>query len=123
MWDDAAVRRASRDNNSLVYGFLLIALAASCLTPFLFLAQRSLTSGYPIPWSLMPARYVQLLIVSLLWIVLQIGLSHYLAKLFLDAKEVIWASCERICLDKCFVFLYSSPPLAVCSLELAASPY
>jgi hypothetical protein len=34
----------------------------------------------------MPARYVQLLIVSLLWIVLQIGISHYLAKLFLDAK-------------------------------------
>jgi len=84
MWDDAAVRRASRDNNSLVYGFLLV--AASCLIPFLLLAQRSVTLGYPVPWSLMPARYARLLIVSLLWIVLQIGLSHYLAKLLLDAN-------------------------------------
>jgi len=44
------------------------------------------TLGYPIPWSLMPVRYAKLLIVSLLWIVLQIGLSHYLAKLLLDAN-------------------------------------
>ena len=31
-WDDAAVRRAARDNNSLLYGFLILAIT-SVLTP------------------------------------------------------------------------------------------
>jgi hypothetical protein len=107
IWDDAAVRRASRDNNSLVYGFLLV--AASCVIPFLFLAQKSVTLGYPIPWSLMPARYTQVLIVSLVWIVLQIGLSHYLAKLLLDASGSYLGIMRAYMLGQMFRFFALIP--------------
>jgi hypothetical protein len=83
-WDDAAVRRASHDNNSLLYGFLI--LAVGTVIPFGFLAQRSMQLGYPIPWALMATHYPQTLAYTLAWIILQVGLSHYLAKLFFDAK-------------------------------------
>jgi len=83
-WDDAAVRRSSRDNNSLLYGFLILAVATTI--PFGFLAQRSLQLGYSIPWGLMATRYPQTLAYTLAWIILQVGLSHHLARLFFDAR-------------------------------------
>jgi len=84
IWDDAAVRRASRDNNSLLYGLLILAVGTAI--PFGFLAQRSVQLGYPIPWGLMATRYPQTLAYTLAWIILQVGLSHQLAKLFFDAR-------------------------------------
>ncbi len=83
-WDDVAVRRASRDNNSLLYGFLILAIGTAI--PFGFLVQKSFQLGYPVPWSLMAPRYAQTLAYTLAWIILQVGLSHQLAKLFFDAK-------------------------------------
>jgi hypothetical protein len=40
-WDDEAVRRASRDNNSLLYGFLIVAIAS--VLPFGLLLVRDST--------------------------------------------------------------------------------
>lgn len=45
-WDDAAVRRASRDNNALLYGFVIL-LAASAL-PFVPVQLRNASLGYAI---------------------------------------------------------------------------
>jgi len=83
-WDDEAVRRSSKDNNSLVYGFLILAVATAL--PFVLLVMRDLSLGYPTPRSLIVSRYAQALLYSLVWIVLQIGLSHFLAKTLFDAK-------------------------------------
>jgi len=83
-WDDAAVRRASRDNNSLLYGFLILAFAVAL--PFAVLAVRFASLGFPIRWQLVLTRYALTVVVSLIWILLQIGLSHVLAKALLDAK-------------------------------------
>jgi hypothetical protein len=109
IWDDAAVRRASRDNNSLLYGFLLVAL--SCTIPFGLLALRSASLGYPIPWSLMPARYTLTLILSTFWIVLQIGLSHLFAKLFFDAKGSYLGIMRAYLLGQMFRLLIIVPVL------------
>jgi|SRR5882672_5660835 len=94
-WDDAAVRRASRDNNSLLYGFLILAIAAAI--PFRFVVEKSIHLGYPIPWSLMASRYAQTLAITLAWVVLQVGLTHQLARLFFDAKGT-YLGVMRACL-------------------------
>jgi hypothetical protein len=83
-WDDAAVRRASRDNNSLLYGLLILLIAPAF--PFGLLAYRDISLGYPVPWALIASRYGMVLLYSLVWIFLQIGLSHLLAKTLFDAK-------------------------------------
>jgi hypothetical protein len=83
-WDDAAVRRASKDNNSLLYGFLILLVAP--VFPLGFLALRDINLGYAIPWGLIASRYGTTLLYSLVWIVLQIGLSHVLAKTLFEAK-------------------------------------
>jgi hypothetical protein len=84
MWDDAAVRRAAKDNNALVYGFLIVAAATAI--PFILLPVRNAQLGYPAPWALVGTRYALTLTYSLVWIVLQIRLSHVLAKMLFDAK-------------------------------------
>jgi hypothetical protein len=83
-WDDAAVRRASRDNNSLIYGFLIIAIGTAL--QFVPILLRSLQLNYPIPLNLLMTRYAWVLVYSLVWIIAQIGLSHVLARIFFDAK-------------------------------------
>jgi len=83
-WDDEAVRRASRDNNSLLYGFLILLVAPAL--PFWFLTVRDVMLGYGVPWRLLAPRYAMALIYSMVWIFLQIGLSHVLAKTLFDAK-------------------------------------
>jgi len=83
-WDDAAVRRAARDNNSLLYGFLILAITPAF--PLGLLVLRSVQLGYPVPWDRIVPRYAWIFLYSLLWIFLQIGLSHVLAKTFFDAK-------------------------------------
>jgi hypothetical protein len=83
-WDDAAVRRASKDNNSLLYGFLIVAIAPAL--PLGALMLRDVQLGYPVPWELVISRYGMALLGSLIWIVLQIGLSHILAKALFEAK-------------------------------------
>ena len=82
-WDDAAVRRASKDNNSLLYGFLIVAIAPALSLGALTL--RNVQLGYAVPWELVLSRYGMALLGSLIWIVLQIGLSHVLAKALFGA--------------------------------------
>lgn len=83
-WDDAAVRRASRDNNSLLYGFLILAIAP--VFPLGLLVVRDVNLGYPLPWGLIASRYGWVLLYSMVWIFLQVGLSHVLAKTLFEAK-------------------------------------
>ena len=83
-WNDVAVRRAAKDNNSLVYGFSILALGTA--VPFEFLLLRNWGLGYEAPWKLAGLRFGQTLATVLVWIILQIGLSHVLAKIFFDAE-------------------------------------
>ena len=83
-WDDAAVRRTAKDNNSLLYGFFILAIAA--VLPFASILVRSDRPGFPVPWNLLVSRYVLTLAFALLWIVLQIGLAHAIAKILFGAK-------------------------------------
>jgi hypothetical protein len=83
-WDDAAVRRAARDDNSLLYGLVIVALGAAL--PFVLMTLRSASLGYSVPWILVGTRYVFVFVFSLIWIVLQIGLAHVLAKVLFGAK-------------------------------------
>jgi hypothetical protein len=83
-WDDAAVRRASKDNNSLVYGLAILAMGTAA--PFGFLLLRDMGLGYTTPGRLLGVRYAMALAYSLAWIIAQIGLSHVLAKTFFEAK-------------------------------------
>jgi hypothetical protein len=83
-WDDEAVRRAARDNNSLLYGFLILLVAP--VLPFWFLTVRNISLGYGVPWHLLAPLYATALLSSMVWIFLQIGLAHLLAKTLFDAK-------------------------------------
>jgi hypothetical protein len=70
-WDDAAARRASRDNNSLIYGFLILAFAVAL--PFGILVLRALAAGYRVSPTVVFERFAIALLASSIWIVLQIG--------------------------------------------------
>ena len=83
-WDDAAIRRASKDNNSLLYGFVIIAIG--CAFSFNTLIVRSLQLNYPIPWNLLLPRYAFVVFYTMVWLIAQIGLAHALAKIFFDAR-------------------------------------
>jgi hypothetical protein len=83
-WNDAAVQRAAKDNNSLVYGLLILAVGTTA--PFQFTLLQSWTSGHPVRWNFIGMHFVQTLEYSLAFIVLQIGLSHALAKALFQAK-------------------------------------
>jgi hypothetical protein len=63
-WDDEAVRRASRDNNSLLYGFLIVAIAPAL--PFGSLLLREINLGYLVPRGLIASRDGIVLLYSLL---------------------------------------------------------
>ncbi len=68
IWDDAAVRRASKDNNSLVYGLAILIIATAIpflrMVPLLF---RDWQLGYPLPWGLRGSRYAQTLGYTVGW--------------------------------------------------------
>jgi hypothetical protein len=112
-WDDVAVRRASRDNNSLLYGFLIFALAAAL--PFAIFVFRALSAGYRVSPTVVLIRFAITAAVGLLWIVLQIGLSHVLAKTLFDAKGSYIAVMRAYLLGQlfqCFVIIPVVGPMA-----------
>jgi len=106
-WDDEAVRRASRDNNALLYGFLIVALAPAL--PFGPLVLRDMNLGYPVPWGLIASRYGILLLYTLGWIFLQVGLSHVLAKVLFDAKGSYVAIMRAYLLGQMYRWLIVVP--------------
>ena len=106
-WDDAAVRRASKDNNSLLYGFLILLIAPAF--PFGLLMLKSINLGYPVPWSLIASRYLMVLAYSLIWLFLQIGLSHVLARTLFDAKGSYVAIMRAYMLGQLFKWLVIVP--------------
>lgn len=106
-WDDQAVRRASRDNNSLLYGFLIVAIATAL--PLGSLLLREINLGYPVPWGLIASRYGIVLLYSLAWIFLQVGLSHVLAKALFDAKGSYVAIMRAYLLGQMYRWLIVVP--------------
>jgi hypothetical protein len=106
-WDDGAVRRASRDNNSLLYGFLILAIAPAL--PLGFMTLRNAGLGYPIPWDLLVRRYAFTLLFALIWIILQIGLAHVLAKTLFEAKGTYIAIMRAYLLGQLFQWLVVVP--------------
>jgi hypothetical protein len=106
-WDDAAVRRASKDNNSLLYGFLIQAITPAI--PLGLLALRDAQLGYPVPWDRIVPRYGWVLLYSLLWIFLQIGLSHVLAKILFEAKGSYVAIMRAYLLGQLYRWLIIVP--------------
>jgi hypothetical protein len=83
-WNDESVRRTAKDNNSLVYGPVILAVETAA--PFQLMLLRNWSLGYPTPRSLVGVRFVQMFAHSLIWMILQIGLSHVLAKALFQAK-------------------------------------
>ena len=86
-WDDVAVRRASRDQNALVYGAMFSAMAAALIflvTSLPKMLTRGSASGGTVFWGV-------LLGLVFVWVytaaiaVFQIGLCHAVAKVFLGA--------------------------------------
>jgi hypothetical protein len=106
-WDDAAVRRASRDNNSLLYGFLILAIAPAL--PLGLMTLQNVGLGYPIPWDLVIRRYALTLVFALTWIILQIGLAHVLAKILFEAKGTYTALMRAYLLGQLFQWLSVLP--------------
>ena len=106
-WDDAAVRRASRDNNSLLYGFLILAIAPALSLGLMTLRNAGL--GFPVPWDLVVRRYAFTLLFALIWIILQIGLAHLLAKTLFEAKGTYTAIMRAYLLGQLFQWLAVVP--------------
>lgn len=83
-WDDAVIRRLSKDNNCFVYGFIFLAIGVAI--PFGTKIGGSLQLGHSVLWSHMAIRYVETLAYTTVWTLIVVGLSHGLAKLFLEAQ-------------------------------------
>jgi hypothetical protein len=106
-WDDAAVRRASRDNNSILYGFVILLVSpAFILIP---LTLQNVGLGYATPWDLIAWRWLQTVGFTLAWMVAQIGLSHLLAKMFFEAKGAFVAILRACMLGQLFRWLIIVP--------------
>jgi hypothetical protein len=90
-WDDMAIRRASRDPNALVYGAALSAMAAAII--FLvtalpgMLAREEKTPGTMF-WGLLLGLVFVWAYMGII-AVIQIGLCHAIAKVFLGAKGTL----------------------------------
>jgi hypothetical protein len=106
-WDDEAVRRAAKDNNSLWYGFLILLIAPAL--PLWFLMLRDISLKYEVPWVLIASRYGTTLVSSVVWIFLQIGLSHVLAKTLFDAKGTYLEIMRAYMLGQVFRWLIIVP--------------
>lgn len=106
-WDDAAVRRAAKDNNSLLYGFFILALGNT--GPFVLLLLRNWGLGYSTPWNLVGIAYGRTLAFSLLWIIAQIWLAHVLAKLLFEAKGSYIALMRVYLLGQMYTWLIVIP--------------
>jgi len=87
-WDDAAVRRAF---------------------PLGVLTLRIISLGRPVPWTFIAIQYVFILIFSFIWIVLQIGLAHVLAKAFFGAKGSYAALLRAFLLGQLYQWLAVVP--------------
>ncbi len=90
-WDDVAIRRASRDPNALVYGAALSAMSAAII--FLVTAlPRMLTREGRAPEAIFLGLLLGLVFVWAymgLIAIIQIGLCHALAKVFLGATGTL----------------------------------
>jgi hypothetical protein len=106
-WDDEAVRRASKDNNSLLYRFLILLIAPAL--PLWFLVLRDISLKYEVPWVLIASRYATMLLSLVAWIFLQIGLSHILAKTLFDAKGSYLEIMRAYMLGQMFPWLIVVP--------------
>jgi hypothetical protein len=90
-WDDMAIRRASRDPNALVYGAALSAMSAAII--FLatalpgMLAREGRTPG-TILWGLLLGLVFVWAYMGVI-AVIQIGLCHAIAKIFLGATGTL----------------------------------
>jgi hypothetical protein len=85
----------------------MVAIASAL--PFGLLLVRDLNLGYPPPIGLIAARYLQVLVSSLVWIFLQIGLSHLLAKMLLEAKGSFVAIMRAYLLGQLYRWLIVVP--------------
>ena len=63
---------------------MIVAIAVAI--PFVSLLLKNASLGYAAPWKLIAPRYFGALMFSLLWMCLQIGLAHLLAKTFFQAR-------------------------------------
>jgi hypothetical protein len=106
-WDDAAVRRASRDNNALVYGVMILAIGVAL--PMLVAVVRVVSVGVSLNWARLAFGYVVLLMVSILWILFQIGLSHLLARWLFQAKGSYLALLRAFFLGQMYQWLSVIP--------------
>jgi len=106
-WDDAAVRRASRDNNSLLYGLFFLAVGVGI--PFGAEIARTVQLGYPISWKIFGIRYAENFAYTLVWSLLVVGFSHGLAKLFFEGHGTYLGVLRAFSLGQLCRWLILSP--------------
>jgi len=70
---------------------------------------RNVGLGYPVPWDLLLRRYGLTLLFALIWIILQIGLAHLLAKTLFEAKGTYIAIMRAYLLGQLFQWLVVVP--------------
>ena len=106
-WDDAAVRRASRDDNALLYGLVIVALAP--VIPFGLMILRFASLGLPTPWQTIGMGYIVAVVFSVVWIVAQIGLAHVLAKAMFGARGTYAALLRAYLLGQLYTWVAAVP--------------
>jgi len=106
-WDDAAVRRASKDNNSLLYGFIFLAIGLAI--PIAAKVIQTVHMGYSVSWGFFGLRYAESLAYTAVWSVVVVGLSHGLAKLLFEAHGAYLGVLRAFALGQLCSWLIISP--------------
>lgn len=83
-WDEAAIQRAARDNNALVYGFVFWTLGI--FAPILRNLLLAWLAGYRIPWLTVAGELAKTLAVMATLMLVYFGIFHLLARFLLNGQ-------------------------------------
>ncbi len=87
-FEDAAIRGASRDERAIVYGiaFWLIARIAIYGKMYALPKIRPYLAGYEVSWANIAFAIAVFVVIDMVYFLIQYGVSHGLARLFLHAQ-------------------------------------
>ena len=116
-WDDAAIRRISRDPNAPFYGIVIWAMANSF--PFAIIAVQLCLLGRGAQATKLLFGLSILLPVAALWALLQIGLCFLLAKWFMAGEGRFVQSLRPLLLGSVVLVLATIPYVGVLVAAIA----
>ena len=106
-WDDGAIRRASRDNNALLYGWIFWAIGNAIILVQAFVQQA--LAGRDVHWGVVTVIIVVLLLLFALVELGRVGVCHLLARWLCHATGTYLGVLRALLLGSVLTWLFAIP--------------